>query len=55
MTRAEEYRERAQEAEARAAVARDPEVKFIFAESARQWRRLADQWERMTTPSLSPG
>jgi hypothetical protein len=46
MTRAEEYRQRADEAERRAKQVRDPEAKRAFDEIARQWRVMAEQVER---------
>jgi hypothetical protein len=42
MKRAEEYRKRAEEAEARAETTRDPSV-----EIAQQWRQLAEHAEHM--------
>jgi hypothetical protein len=46
MTRAEEYRMRAKEAEEQAAKTRDPGAKDGFLEIARQYRELANQAER---------
>jgi hypothetical protein len=46
MTRAEEYRERAKEAEKQANKTRDPSAKEGFQDIARQWRELAEQAER---------
>jgi hypothetical protein len=46
MTRAEDYRQRADEAERRAKQVRDPEAKRAFDEIARQWRVMAEQVER---------
>ena len=45
MTKAEEYRRRAEEADAQALACRDAEVQLTFREIARQWRHLADQWD----------
>ena len=46
MTRADDYRRRAEEADERARQTRDPEAKRTFHEVARQWRDLADQVEQ---------
>jgi hypothetical protein len=45
MTRAEEYRQRAKDAEEQADKTRDPFAKKGFLEIARQYRELADQAE----------
>jgi hypothetical protein len=45
MTRAEEYRLRAKEAEEQASKTRDPIEKQGFLDLARQWRELAEQAE----------
>jgi hypothetical protein len=47
MKRAEEYRRRAEEAEAMAAAARDPSAKQAYLEIAQQWRQLAEHAEHM--------
>ena len=44
--KAEEYRRKAEEAEARAAATMDHEAKETFLEAARQWHKLADEAER---------
>ena len=44
--KAEEYRRKAEEAEARAAATVDHEAKETFLEVARQWHKLADEVER---------
>jgi non-ribosomal peptide synthetase component E (peptide arylation enzyme) len=46
MPSAEDYRRKAEEADAKAAVARDADVRLTFQEIARQWRELAAQMER---------
>jgi hypothetical protein len=46
MTRAEEYRQRAQEAEEQADKVRDPSAKQGFLDVARRYRDMADQAER---------
>src|SRR5262245_23863798 len=46
MTRAEEYRLRAREAEEQASKVRDHRLKQSFLDIARQWRELADQADR---------
>jgi hypothetical protein len=46
MTRAEEYRRRAEETERQAEQSRDPEVKTTFRALAQKWRDLADQLDR---------
>jgi hypothetical protein len=46
MTRAEEYRLRAKEAEEQAEKIRDPATKQGFLDIARQWREMAEQAER---------
>jgi hypothetical protein len=46
MSRAEDYRKRAEEADAKAISARDADVRTTYCEIARQWRDLADQLER---------
>jgi hypothetical protein len=43
MTRAEEYRQRAKEAEENAKKTDNPDTKQGFLDLARQWRELADQ------------
>jgi hypothetical protein len=45
MTRAEEYRRRAKQAEAQADETPDPSTKQCFLGAAREWRKLADQAE----------
>jgi hypothetical protein len=47
MKRSEEYRKRAEEAEAMAAATRDPSVKQAYLEIAQQWRQLAEHAERI--------
>ena len=47
MTRADEYRARAEEADRQAREARDPQAQFTFRLIARRWRELADQMERI--------
>jgi len=47
MKRAEEYRKKAEEAEAMAAAARDPSAKQAYLEIAQQWRQLAEHAEHM--------
>jgi len=47
MKRAEEYRKRAEEAEAMAAATRDPRAKQAYLEIAQQWRQLAEHAEQM--------
>jgi hypothetical protein len=46
MTRAEEYRLRAKEAEEQANKVRDPGARQGFLDIARQWREMAEQAER---------
>jgi hypothetical protein len=46
MTRAEEYRLRAKEAEEQAAKVRDHASKQGFVDIARQWREMTEQAER---------
>ena len=46
MATAEDYRRKAEEADAKAAAARDADVRLTFQEIARQWRDLAAQIER---------
>jgi hypothetical protein len=46
MTKAEEYRKRAKEAEEQASKVRDHAAKQGFLDIARQWRELAEQAER---------
>jgi hypothetical protein len=46
MTRAEEYRKRAKEAEEQANRTNDHYVKEAFLDIARQWRELADQTDQ---------
>jgi len=46
LRKAEEYRRKAEEAEARAAATVDHEAKETFLEVARQWHKLADEVER---------
>ena len=46
MTRAEEYRLRAKEAEEQANKVRDPSAKQGFLDIARQWREMAEQADR---------
>ena len=46
MTRSQQYRVRAIEADKRAEEAHDPEIKQTFRDFARQWREMADQAER---------
>jgi hypothetical protein len=46
MTRAEEYRARAEEAEKRASEVKDIEAKRIYLDMARQWREMATRAER---------
>jgi hypothetical protein len=43
----EEYRKRAEEAEAMAAATRDPRAKQAYLEIAQQWRQLAEHAEHM--------
>ena len=47
MKRAEEYRKRAEEAEAMAAATGDPKAKQACLEIAQQWRQLAEHAEHM--------
>jgi hypothetical protein len=47
MKRAEEYRKRAEDAEARAETTRDPSAKQAYLEIAQQWRQLAEHAEHM--------
>jgi hypothetical protein len=47
MERAEEYRKRAEEAEALAAATGDPKAKQAYLEIAQQWRQLAEHAEHM--------
>ena len=47
MKRAEEYRKKAEEAEARAETTRDPSAKQAYLEIAQQWRQLAEHAEHM--------
>ncbi|HXB80809.1 MAG TPA: hypothetical protein VNX23_25945 [Bradyrhizobium sp.] len=47
MKRAEEYRKKAEEAEARAEATRDPNAKQAYLEIAQQWRQLAEHAEHM--------
>jgi hypothetical protein len=44
-TKADQYRERAGECEAKAAQARDLQAKQIFTEAANEWRELARQMD----------
>ena len=46
MTRAEEYRKHAKEAEEQANKVLDPSAKQDFLDIARQWRKMAAQAER---------
>jgi len=46
MTKAEEYRHRAEEAEQRAKQARDLNAKRTYEDVARRWRIMAEQAER---------
>jgi len=46
VTKADEYRERAKEAEEKARTAKDAEPKRVYAEIATFWHDLADQAER---------
>jgi hypothetical protein len=46
-SRAEYLRQKTAECAELAAVARDPEVKRMFLEAARQWREMAEQAERL--------
>ena len=46
MTRAEEYRQRAKEAEGQAAKTNDSFAKQGFLEIARKWRQMAEEAER---------
>jgi len=46
MTRAEEYRRRAKEAEEQANRSREQSTREGFLDIARQWRDMADQAER---------
>ena len=45
MTKADDYRRRAQEAEDLAKIARSLEARHAFEEVARQWRKLAEKIE----------
>jgi hypothetical protein len=45
--KAEELRQRALEADAKAEKASDPEAKAAFREIAKNWRLMADQAERL--------
>jgi hypothetical protein len=47
MKRAEEYRKRAEEAEARAQTTGDPSAKQAYLEIAQQWRQLAEHAEHL--------
>jgi len=47
MKPAEEYRKRAEDAEAMAAAARDPHAKQAYLEIAQQWQQLAEHAEHM--------
>ena len=46
MTRADEYRKRAKEAEENAAKTNNPDTKQGFLALARQWRQMAEEAER---------
>jgi hypothetical protein len=46
MTRAEEYRQRAKEAEENAKRTNNPDTKEGFLELARKWRQMAEEAER---------
>ena len=52
MKRAEEYRKRAEEAEAMAAATRDPGAKQAYLEIAQQWRQLAEMQSIWNTSRL---
>jgi hypothetical protein len=43
LTKAEEYRRRAQEIELKAALTKDAETKHLLKEVAEQWRQMAQQ------------
>jgi hypothetical protein len=46
MSKADEYRRRAEDCETNAARSRDPEAKRALEEAARRWRLMAEQAER---------
>jgi hypothetical protein len=46
MSKADDYRRRAEECKTSAARARDPKVKRALEEAARRWRLMAEQAER---------
>jgi len=46
-TRLEHYRDKADEADAKAASAHDPQVKMLWGQIARSWRHLADHIARL--------
>jgi hypothetical protein len=47
LTKAEEYRRRAQEIELKAALTKDAETKHLLKEVAEQWRQMAQQAEAL--------
>ena len=53
-TKADQYRERAEECEAKAALAQDPQAKQIFTEAANDWRELARQMDRFVSWRSGP-
>src|SRR5262249_27212988 len=44
--KADEYRLKASDCELRARQANDPEIRWQFADMARQWREMAEPWDR---------
>jgi len=46
--KADEYRLKASECESRARQVGDPEIRWQFADMARQWREMAEQWDRVS-------
>jgi len=54
VSKAEQYRERAKEAEELAARARDVEAKRIYLEIAERWRRAAELENQGSNPFITP-
>jgi hypothetical protein len=46
MSKAEEYRKRAEECEKKAELAHDFDAKQTFLDAARQWRKMVEQADR---------
>ena len=53
LSKAEQYRVRSEQAEHRAAVAKDPKAKIFFTRIAQHWRDMAQEAEHRSLNSLA--